>query len=320
MRSSYILYFLRADFYFMKNNTSCCQHTSAGVHSGDATLVLPAQRLYVQTVRAVKHAASLIAKALRISGPFNIQFLAKDNMVKVIECNLRASRTFPFVSKTLDCNFISLATTVMMGVPCKAYNISLLGLFLLCVYYIWLLTDPRISDYDYVVVKAPMFSFNRLRGADPTLGVEMASTGEVACFGRDVQEAYLQVGIGVHAYDAIFIVLLLQALLAANFKLPVVGKGTFILISIAEEKLRMEFLESATNLSRLGFKLAGNMQVSWYVMVLISFWCGQGLRGRQSSISITAWKFWRCLNRRRWTPKMTQLIPPLCRFFLKSAE
>lgn len=89
--------------------------------------MLPAQRLYVQTVRAVKHAASLIAKALRISGPFNIQFLAKDNMVKVIECNLRASRTFPFVSKTLDVNFISLATKVMMGFPCKAYNISLLG-------------------------------------------------------------------------------------------------------------------------------------------------------------------------------------------------
>jgi carbamoyl-phosphate synthase small subunit len=147
---------------------------NAGVHSGDATLVLPAQRLYVQTVRAVKNVASLISKALRISGPFNIQFLAKDNMVKVIECNLRASRTFPFVSKTFDVNFISLATKVMMGVPCKPFNISLL-------------------DYDYVAVKAPMFSFTRLRGADPTLGVEMSSTGEVACFGRNVQEAFLQV-------------------------------------------------------------------------------------------------------------------------------
>ena len=101
----------------------------------------------------MKHIASQIAKALHISGPFNIQFLAKDNMVKVIECNLRASRTFPFISKTFDVNFITLATKVMLGYPCKPYNISLV-------------------DYDYVAVKAPMFSFSRLRGADPTLGVQ----------------------------------------------------------------------------------------------------------------------------------------------------
>ena len=109
-------------------NYAISEHVeNAGVHSGDATLVLPAQKLYVQTVRAVKQIAAQIAAALRISGPFNIQLLAKDNMVKVIECNLRASRTFPFISKTFDVNFITLATRVMMGYPCKPYNISLYG-------------------------------------------------------------------------------------------------------------------------------------------------------------------------------------------------
>ena len=202
-------------------NYAISEHVeNAGVHSGDATLVLPAQKLYVETVRRVKQIAANIASALNISGPFNIQLLAKDNMVKVIECNLRASRTFPFISKTFDVNFITLATKVMLGYPCKAYNISL-------------------YDYDYVAVKAPMLSFTRLRGADPTLGVEMSSTGEVACFGHDVQEAFL------------------QALLASTFTLPQKSKDKYILVSIAEDKMRAEFLESVVQLHRMGYQLAG---------------------------------------------------------------
>lgn len=193
---------------------------NAGVHSGDATLVLPAQKLYVGTVRAVKRIAQEIARALKISGPFNIQFLGKDNMVQVIECNLRASRTFPFVSKTLNANFITLATKVMLGLPCKAYNISL-------------------ADYEYVAVKAPMFSFMRLRGADPTLGVEMASTGEVACFGIDVQEAFL------------------QALLATNFKIPPITGDKVILVSIAEDPVRTTFLPALSSLVRKGYAFGG---------------------------------------------------------------
>lgn len=201
-------------------NYAISEHVeNAGVHSGDATLVLPAQKLYVQTVRTVKRIASQIAMALQISGPFNIQLLAKDNMVKVIECNLRASRTFPFISKTFDANFITLATKVMLGYPCKPYNISLYGKH----QSLTATSSPcnlsvLFSDYDYVAVKAPIFSFTRLRGADPTLGVEMSSTGEVACFGHDVQEAFL------------------QALLASTFKLPSKDKNKYILISIAEDK------------------------------------------------------------------------------------
>ena len=161
--------------------------------------------------------------ALKISGPFNIQMLAKGNQVKVIECNLRASRTFPFVSKTFGCNFISLATQIMLGqTSCKPFEINL-------------------YDYDYVAVKAPMFSFTRLRGADPTLGVEMASTGEVACFGKDVHDAFL------------------QALLASTFRLPqVMPKGNkYILVSIAEDCNRAELLESLQQLTALGYFLAG---------------------------------------------------------------
>mmetsp|Transcript_3521 Transcript_3521/g.4945 ORF Transcript_3521/g.4945 Transcript_3521/m.4945 type:complete len:1609 (-) Transcript_3521:373-5199(-) len=155
-------------------NYAISEHVeNAGVHSGDATLVLPAQKLYVQTQKQVKRIASKIAKHLRISGPFNIQLMARENDVKVIECNLRASRSFPFLSKTLNCNFISLATRVMLGVPARPYSISMM-------------------EIDYVCVKAPMFSFTRLRGADPILGVEMASTGEVACLGVDVYGAYLK--------------------------------------------------------------------------------------------------------------------------------
>lgn len=196
-------------------NYAISEHVeNAGVHSGDATLVLPAQKLFVETIRKVKKISSAIAKALNITGPFNIQLMAKDNDVKVIECNLRASRTFPFVSKVFDANFITLATKAMLGVPTKAYNISLI-------------------DIDYVAVKAPMFSFTRLRGADPTLGVEMASTGEVACFGHDVHEAFL------------------AALIASGFRMPIKTKN--ILVSIAEDSERLELLAAVTALLGMNY-------------------------------------------------------------------
>jgi len=143
---------------------------NAGVHSGDATVVLPAQRLYLETVRGAKRIAREIIKNLNITGPFNIQFIAKDNELKVIECNVRASRSFPFVSKVTGHNFIELATEAMLGID-RGIKYQTL-------------------DYDYVGVKSPQFSYNRLKGADPVAGVEMASTGEVACFGSDLAEAY----------------------------------------------------------------------------------------------------------------------------------
>merc|ERR1711865_967253 len=199
---------------------------NAGVHSGDATVILPAQKLYVNTIRHVKRYAVAIAKSLNITGPFNIQFMAKGNRVQVIECNLRASRTFPFVSKTLKHNFISLATRAMCGLHAKPYRISLL-------------------DIDYVCVKAPMFSFTRLRGADPSLGVEMASTGEVACFGEDQNEAFM------------------QSLLATDFKLPTKEKG--VLLSIATTEKRKELAESVRALVKLGkYKLYGTPGTSKY--------------------------------------------------------
>ena len=203
-------------------NYAISEHVeNAGVHSGDATLVLPAQKLYVATIKQVKRIAQQIARSLAITGPFNIQFLARGNEVKVIECNLRASRSFPFVSKTLNCNFITLATRAMLGVPAKPYNISLM-------------------DIDYVAVKAPMFSFTRLRGADPRLGVEMSSTGEVACFGLDVHDAFL------------------QALLSTGFKTP--ERTRNILVSIAggdSGAARVEFHKSMVTLSEMGYHLYG---------------------------------------------------------------
>ena len=143
---------------------------NAGVHSGDATVVLPAQRLYLETVRGAKRIAREIIKNLHITGPFNIQFIARDNELKVIECNVRASRSFPFVSKVTGHNFIELATEAMLGID-RGIKYQTL-------------------DYDYVGVKSPQFSYNRLKGADPVAGVEMASTGEVACFGNDLAEAF----------------------------------------------------------------------------------------------------------------------------------
>jgi len=186
---------------------------NAGVHSGDATMVLPPQRTYLETMRRIKIIAKQIAKSLNITGPFNIQFIAKDNDVKVIECNLRASRSFPFVSKVFKINFIDLATKNIMG---KRINPI----------------DRSSFDLDYVGVKAPQFSFTRLKGSDPVLGVEMASTGEVACIGDDFNEAYL------------------KSLISVGFDLP---KKT-ILLSTGPLESKTEFLNSTKVLEKLGYK------------------------------------------------------------------
>lgn len=150
----------------------------AGVHSGDATLQLPPQKLYVETVRRIKRVSRKIAAALHINGPFNIQFMARENDILVIECNLRSSRSFPFVSKVLKLNFIELATKIMLGVPVEKPAKSLF-------------------DLDYVGIKASQFSFNRLQKADPVLGVDMSSTGEVGCLGDDTNQALLKAELAV---------------------------------------------------------------------------------------------------------------------------
>lgn len=197
-------------------NYAISEHVeNAGVHSGDATLVLPAQKLYVETIRQIKRIAGNVARELKISGPFNMQFLGKDNMVKVIECNLRASRSFPFVSKTFQTNFIELATRVMCNLPAVPKEIKLL-------------------DLDYVGVKCAMFSFARLQGADPTLGVEMVSTGEVACFGQDVHEAFL------------------LAMLSAGFKMPKL-KSVLFAVGPMHEKISM--VDSARSLAENGYTI-----------------------------------------------------------------
>ncbi|MDZ7384935.1 MAG: carbamoyl-phosphate synthase (glutamine-hydrolyzing) large subunit [candidate division KSB1 bacterium] len=187
---------------------------NAGVHSGDATMVLPPQRTYLETMRRILQITRRVAEALRINGPFNIQFLAKDNDVKVIECNLRASRSFPFVSKIAKVNFIDIATRVVLGheVPRNARS---------------------LLDLEYVGVKAPQFSFTRLEGADPTLGVEMASTGEVACLGDDFDEAFL------------------KALLSVGYRLPIKS----VLLSTGPIESKAEFLGSARVLARMGIDL-----------------------------------------------------------------
>lgn len=187
---------------------------NAGVHSGDATMVLPPQRTYLETMRRIKIIAKKIAKALKITGPFNIQFIAKDNDVMVIECNLRASRSFPFVSKIFKLNFVDLATRIIMrkSVP---------------------KIDRSSFDLDYVGVKAPMFSFTRLKGSDPILGVEMTSTGEVACIGDDFNEAFL------------------KSLISVRFKLP----EKTILLSTGPIYCKAELLDSIRILEGMGFKL-----------------------------------------------------------------
>jgi len=187
---------------------------NAGVHSGDATMVFPSQRLYLETTRRIKRIARGIAEALSITGPFNIQFIARDNHIKVIECNLRASRSFPFVSKILKENFIDYAVRAMLGQKVESPSKS-------------------AFEFDFVGVKAPQFSFSRLKGADPLLGVEMASTGEVACLGDNVEEAYL------------------KALLSVGFKMPERG----VLLSTGTIESKAAFLNSARRLQELELPL-----------------------------------------------------------------
>ena len=186
----------------------------AGVHSGDATIQFPPQKLYVETMRRIKKVGAAIARALDISGPFNIQFLAKDNDIKVIECNLRASRSFPFVSKVLKINFIDLATRIMLGEKVE---------------------KPAKSafDLDYVGVKASQFSFSRLQGADPVLGVDMSSTGEVGCLGEMSSEAVL------------------KSLLAVGHRIPQRG----VMLSSGTAKQKAALLESAARLAARGYRL-----------------------------------------------------------------
>ncbi|MEK7529136.1 MAG: carbamoyl-phosphate synthase (glutamine-hydrolyzing) large subunit [Patescibacteria group bacterium] len=191
---------------------------NAGVHSGDATMVLPPQKIYLETMKRIKEIAREVAKELNISGPFNIQFLAKNNLVKVIECNLRASRSFPFCSKVTGHNFIEIATHAMINSPKIANEKK---------------RHYRTLDIEHVGVKAPQFSFSRLKGADPVLGVEMASTGEVACFGADVYEA------------------LLKAMISTGFVFP--KKNILVTIGRVEDKV--EFLPAAKKLIKLGYKL-----------------------------------------------------------------
>ena len=186
----------------------------AGVHSGDATIQFPPQKLYVETVRRIKKISSQIAKALNISGPFNIQYLAKNNDIKVIECNLRASRSFPFVSKVLKLNFIDIATKVMLGIPVEKPNKS-------------------AFDLDYVGIKASQFSFSRLQGADPVLGVDMSSTGEVGCLGNDTSET------------------ILKSMLSVGYKFP---KKT-VLLSTGSAKQKADMLDAATMLYEKGYKI-----------------------------------------------------------------
>ncbi len=186
----------------------------AGVHSGDATIVFPPQKLYVETIRRIKKISRQIAKALEISGPFNMQFLAKDNDIKVIECNLRASRSFPFVSKVMKINLIEIATKVMLGLPYHK-------------------PDKSLFELDYVGVKAPQFSFARLLNADPVLGVDMSSTGEVGCIGENFYEA------------------ILKAMLSVGYKFPEKN----ILISSGPARSKLELLNSAKMLSERGFTI-----------------------------------------------------------------
>jgi carbamoyl-phosphate synthase large subunit len=186
----------------------------AGVHSGDATIQFPPQKLYVETVRRIKRISRQIAKELHISGPFNIQFLARENDIKVIECNLRASRSFPFVSKVLKLNLIDLATRIMLGLPVEKPH-------------------KNLFDLDYVGIKASQFSFNRLQKADPVLGVDMASTGEVGCLGDDTTQA------------------LLKSMLSVGHRIP---KKT-ILLSTGSAKQKASMLDAARLLVKNGYKL-----------------------------------------------------------------
>ena len=196
----------------------------AGVHSGDATIQFPPQKLYIETVRRIKRISRKIAKELNISGPFNIQYLARDNDIKVIECNLRASRSFPFVSKVLKLNFIDMATRIMLGERVEKPAKSLF-------------------DLDYVGIKASQFSFNRLQNADPVLGVDMASTGEVGCLGEDTQCA------------------ILKAMLSVGYRIPQKN----ILLSTGDAKQKADMLSAARLLQQKGYSLFATGGTSRYL-------------------------------------------------------
>ena len=196
----------------------------AGVHSGDATIQFPPQKLYVETMRRIKRISRQIAKKLHINGPFNIQFMARDNDILVIECNLRASRSFPFVSKVLKINFIDLATKIMLGAPVEKPN-------------------KNLFDLDYVGIKASQFSFNRLQKADPVLGVDMSSTGEVGCLGDDTSTA------------------LLKSMLSVGLRIP---KKT-ILLSTGGAKQKAEMLDAAKMLKQHGYELYATVGTSKYL-------------------------------------------------------
>jgi carbamoyl-phosphate synthase large subunit len=196
----------------------------AGVHSGDATIQFPPQKLYCETIRRIKRVSRQIAKELHISGPFNIQYLARENDIKVIECNLRASRSFPFVSKVLKINLIELATKVMLGIPVDKPN-------------------KNLFDLDYVGIKASQFSFNRLQKADPVLGVDMSSTGEVGCLGDDTTQA------------------LLTSMLSVGHRIP---KKT-ILLSTGSAKQKAEMLDAAKMLVEHGYKIYATGGTSKYL-------------------------------------------------------
>ena len=196
----------------------------AGVHSGDATIQFPPQKLYVETVRRIKRISRQIAKALHINGPFNIQYMARDNDILVIECNLRASRSFPFVSKVLKINLIDLATRVMLGLPVEKPH-------------------KNLFDLDYVGIKASQFSFNRLQKADPVLGVDMASTGEVGCIGDNTNTA------------------LLKAMLAVGHRIP---KKT-VLLSTGSAKQKAEMLDAARMLADHGYQIYATAGTSRYL-------------------------------------------------------
>ena len=196
----------------------------AGVHSGDATIQFPPQKLYIETVRRIKRISRKIAKELNISGPFNIQYLARDNDIKVIECNLRASRSFPFVSKVLKLNFIDMATRIMLGRRVEKPSKSLF-------------------DLDYVGIKASQFSFNRLQNADPVLGVDMGSTGEVGCLGEDTQCA------------------ILKAMLSVGYRIPQKN----ILLSTGDAKQKADMLSAARLLQQKGYSLFATGGTSRYL-------------------------------------------------------
>ncbi|MBV9159699.1 MAG: ATP-grasp domain-containing protein, partial [Candidatus Kaiserbacteria bacterium] len=221
---------------------------NAGTHSGDATVVLPPQRTYLETIRRAKHITKDIVKALKISGPFNIQFLAKDNHLMVIECNMRASRSFPFVSKVTGHNFIALALKSMLGEDIAG--------------------NYRTVELDTVAVKSPQFSYNRIKGADPTTSVEMGSTGEVACFGDTYGEA------------------LLKSMMASGMRLP----RKNILISLGGEENKIKLLPSVQQLFEMGYTLYATEHTAEFL--------------REHGIRCT--KVWKLQN--KGTPNVSQLL------------